>query len=1043
MLPRFFLRSLALALVASSAASAQRRPSVTSPPSGDTTGYWQQRIRYEITATLDEARMAVRGSGRLIYVNQSPDTLRELYFHQYLNAFRPHSAWSVFDAREGRVRFQNLADPDYGYERFTRAPLVNGRAVTPEYPGAPDSTVVRLLLPQALVPGDSLAVDLDWEARPSTVVRRQGRAGRTYDLAQWYPKVAVYDRGGWQPNAFVAAGELYGEFGDYDVTLVLPGDDVVAATGVSVAGDPGWERVKRWGTVYSPSDVYVAVPPARSVETPAGMRAVRFYARNVHHFAWSASPDYRYEGGVYVRGPSPRAPDVESRRDSVGIHVLYKSGDEGQWGNGQAVKRTLEALAWLERTYGDYAYPQVTNLHRLDGGGTEFPMMMMNGSAGLGLILHEGGHIFTYGILANNEWQSGWMDEGLTSYQTAWAQGQTPQERAAKPLPAPPRAKGYRGYAERPHPADAGSIERYRVDLLGRAEPIGTRADLFNEFAIYNAMIYARAQAMYGALRDVMGDSAFSSFLHLYYRRWALRHVDELAMRRAAEDASGLDLRWFFDQWVHRIGLVDYSLRDVQARIEGGEWITTGRVVKRGEYFHPMRLGVRTQSGWTTQRVTDALGWSQRVTVRTRERPLEVHLDPRQTADDWYGPNDKPHVPGPVQAFAGKTVFDWPFLDQAHANRIVNLVTPIAWYGTPGGLAAGVRLRDNYQGYWNRTQLGLALTARQPAEPPNPAWTGLHVRHVDPFDRLQVWATSDDARIPWKPRPTVGLHLGAWAVDGVFKLDAKKSWDLSPFLYAPAARRSFSIGYSAAYPIVHAMLDPVRWSGLTTSELNVRYAGWRAPAAGRRFDLQAAAGYQSGRPDRDFSRDLYYRAEALVANSSGAGKGQLLWRAFLGGQWQPTIERSIYFTSANPITTFSNHFYRPDGSLLGRPSVHFVPIGGAGLRGISPRERAPEGMLAINLEQNVRVTQMGPTPRPFRIFAALFENGALTTSNNDDERVIGTAGVSLVARGFLYDRDVRLRFDMPLLVSASHLAIGDRTRAQAAFRWSFSLTDLW
>ena len=413
-----------------------------------------------------------------------------------------------------------------------------------------------------------------------------------------------------------------------------------------------------------------------------------------------------------------------------------------------------------------------------------------------------------------------------------------------------------------------------------------------------------------------------------------------------------------------------------------------------------------------------------------------------QLGDDWYGPNDKPHVPGPIQAFAGKTVFDWPFLDQAHANRILNLVTPIAWYGAPGGIAAGVRLRNNYQGYWNRTQLGLAVTARQPAEPPNPTWTGTHVRHVDPFDRVQVWATSDDTRIPWKPRPTVGLHLGAWAVDGVFKLDARKSWDASKFLYAPGARRSFTLGYSSAVPTVHAMLDPARWSGLTTSELSVRYAGWRAPSAGRRFDVHAAAGYQSGRPDRDFSRDLYYRAETLVGNSSGAGRTQSLWRAFVGGQWQPRRERAIYFNSANPISTFSNHFYRPDGSLLGRPSVHFVAVGGAGLRGIDPRARASEGLLAINLEQNLRLKEFGPASRRLRIFAGAFENGAVTASKVDDERVIGTGGVALVARGFLFDRDVRVRFDVPFLVSATHLAIGDVQRARTSFRWSFSFSDL-
>ncbi|MDQ3997149.1 MAG: hypothetical protein M3303_09035, partial [Gemmatimonadota bacterium] len=211
----------------------------SSPPSGDTVGYWQQRIAYRIVATLDEQAQRLRARGELTYVNNSPDTLREMYVHQYLNAFRPASAWSRADAREGRVRFQNLREPEFGYERFTAAPTVNGVAVRVEYPGAPDSTVARFALPRPLRPRDSVRVTFEWEARPSTVPRRQGRRGRHWDFAQWYPKVAVYDRGGWQHNALRPAGEFYGEFGAYDVTLVVRDDQVIGATGVPVSGDPG------------------------------------------------------------------------------------------------------------------------------------------------------------------------------------------------------------------------------------------------------------------------------------------------------------------------------------------------------------------------------------------------------------------------------------------------------------------------------------------------------------------------------------------------------------------------------------------------------------------------------------------------------------------------------------------------------------------------------------------------------------------------------------------------------------------------------------
>ena len=226
------------------------------------------------------------------------------------------------------------------------------------------------------------------------------------------------------------AGEFYGEFGDFRVTLVLASDQVVGATGVPVSGDPGWDRVKQGGSVpllqraaYGGARGAVAVPVA-----PAGMRTVVFEAKDVHHFAWTVDPEYRYEGGSYVRA-QPRAKMSFPVWDTVAVHVLYRPGDDSTWGGARVVRRTVDALTWLEQVYGPYAYPQVSAVHRLDGGGTEFPMMMQNDSPSFELILHEGGHIYSYGILANNEWRAGWMDEGLTSYQTSWRLGTTRQER--------------------------------------------------------------------------------------------------------------------------------------------------------------------------------------------------------------------------------------------------------------------------------------------------------------------------------------------------------------------------------------------------------------------------------------------------------------------------------------------------------------------------------------------------------------------------------------------------------------------------------------
>lgn len=625
--PGHILRSTLLGTAAlaalATAACAQRVG--TSPATGDTTGYWQQRANYDIIARLDEAKQAIVATGTLKYTNNSPDVLTELYVHQYLNAFRPYSKWSDRDEREGRTRFQNLEEPAYAYERFTARPTVDGVPVTVDYPGSPDSTVARFTLPKPLRPGQVITVQFAWEARPSTTFRRQGRRGRHYDFAQWYPKVAVYDRGGWQQNALVPAGELYGEFGDFRVTLVLPEDQVVGSTGVPVSGDPGWERVRRGTapvllqrTAYGTGPTTAIVPAA-----PPQMKTVVFESRNTHHFAWSTDPDYRYESATYVR-PKPVLRTDYKVWDTVAVHVLYRAPGDESWGNGTVAKRTVDALAWLEQVYGPYAYPQVSIVHRLDQSGTEFPMLVMNGSPSFELILHEVGHIFTYGILANNEWRSGWLDEGLTSYQTSWRLGLTPQELSAAALSKDPRFL--------PPSPDAAAIAAHDR-LIATAEPVSTSAEVFSSFTVYNNMVYDRAENMYGALRDVLGEESFRRLWPEYYGRWALKHVDRVALQKAVERVSGTPLDWFFTQWLDSVGEVRYALKEVTTAQRRGEWVTSARLVRIGAYRHPMPVGVRTATGWTFVR-GDALKDDQRVTITTTEKPDLVRLDPLGLTDD-------------------------------------------------------------------------------------------------------------------------------------------------------------------------------------------------------------------------------------------------------------------------------------------------------------------------------------------------------------------------------------------------------------------------
>lgn len=978
----------------------QIAPAPTTPPSGDTTGYWQQRIEYRITARLDEKEQNVHASGDLLYVNQSPDTLHEMFFHQYLNAFRPGSRWSAVDEREGRVRFQNLRDPDYAYERFTSAPTVDGTAVAAEYPGAPDSTVARIALPRPLAPGDSVRLHFEWIARPSArVYRRQGRRGREYDFAQWYPKVAVYDREGWEENPLVPAGELYGEFGTYDVTLLLPRDQVVGATGVPVEGDPGWAGANAADTtagsarVELAANAYGPIAPDSSASVPQGYRRVRFLARKVHHFAWATSPDFRYEGGMY--------------RGEIPVHVLYDRGNEEQWGHGRAVGMIIRSLRWLESIYGPWAYPQATGLQRLDGGATEFPMMVMYGSRiSDGLVLHEMGHIYSYGFLANNEWRSGWMDEGLTSYQSEWAQKLTLPERARGEAPViPSRVSGYRARAVTPDPLDGGSLEQYELELQRAAQPIGTPAYDFSDFGVYNQMVYGRASMMYGALRDAVGDSAFRAFLHDYFARWKFKHVDELAMRSSAERASGQDLGWFFDEWIHHTGLIDYSLRDARSRQDGDGWVTRVRIVREGDYRHPMPVGVLTANGWVTGRGTIARD-DQWVEVRTSARPLAVRLDPLRLTEDWDRRNDVLALSRGDSLSTTRTVFDWPFLDQSERGREIVAIGPLAWYTDPGGVTPAIRLRTNYQGWLDRWELGVAIPVRGPD-------AGSNGR-----GRLQGWVSTQNPSLSSGRRPYIGVAAGAWLLDGVAKLRLSKSWDQSQFHLANGQRRFLSLALTTTLPYDTAWMDPLRWEDSRVVDASAEYR-WqgrspsglsaRALALGGLVDPQSIAGADT----RSFGR---VQAEASKVGNFGArSQHSAMLRVFAGVSDRAPVQRSMGLSSLGPTETFGNHLLRGRGAPLARSDVHYIVPGDAGLRGYSPLLRVRN---AASANAQLSTTVYTPRVRSLlpRVSLSAFSDAAWATLDlpGADGRFFGDAGVGVALRGMLYDQPYTVRVDVPL-----------------------------
>ena len=683
--------------------------SVLRPAADTIPGYWQQHLDYDINAILDEARGLLHGSQRVRYRNNSPDSLNTVSFHLYLNAFRPGSRWADADSMEGRRRFNDLAEPDYAYNRIANVRIMEQPAV-PIYPFAPDSTVVRFTLPRPVGPGEEFTVTLDWEARPSTVPRRQGRRGRHYDFAQWYPRVVAYDKYGWQEHPLYPAGEFYGDFGDFRVSLDLPADQVVGATGVPVCGDPGWERANR--------------VPGRPVEyerehygsfsceetAPPGRKRVTWVAREVHHFALSMNPEYRYEGGRY--GP-------------VLVHVLYQPGDERSWGGGVAVRNTVAALAWLDRLFGSFPWPQLTNLHRIEGGGTEFPMMIMDGSAGIGLIVHETGHNYLMGILANNEWKEGWLDEGFTSFQTSWFTE---------------RATGRSNYA---------TLEQNILfwDLEGWTQSLTRPAEAFRDFATYNAMVYNRGELFFHQLRGILGDSTMARVLRAYYDRWKLKHVDEAAFREVAEAVSGRDLRTLFGQWIHSPVLYDYGVRRVRVQRADSAGVagyaTRVELRRRSPGVYPVTVAVRSR---TDSARTVASGWAERewVELWTRERPREVEVDPEGRSHDWNRLNNrqKRGLFGFRSSPRTSVYLDRFFSQPVRRDGLTLGLAPTLWYNDEGGLTVGIRERTDYLGRFVQNRGILTLETRRLADGEPRPW-GAFLRWRNPLGLYRPRTTQE------------------------------------------------------------------------------------------------------------------------------------------------------------------------------------------------------------------------------------------------------------------------------------------------------------
>ncbi|MEO8588341.1 MAG: M1 family metallopeptidase [Flavobacteriales bacterium] len=513
---------------------------------------WQQRVKYTMHVDLDAAKHRFTGEARLAYTNNSPDTLREVFFHMYFNAFRPGSEMDVRsrtiidpDERVGG-RIAELT-PDQVGELRTEGMLQDGKPVITVEMG----TVMKVVLAKPLLPRKSTTFTYGFKGQVPVQIRRSGRdnaEGVAYSMTQWYPKLAEYDERGWDAYPYVGR-EFYGVWGDFDVTLDLDSAFVVAASGV----------------LQNPQEIGHGYDTGRKpVKRPEGGRlAWHFVANEVHDFAWAADRDY-----VHSTEQVPNGPLLHFfRKDQVELEPTWK----------ELPGYMVRSFQFMNTHFGKYPWPQYSFVQGGDGG-MEYPMMtLITGKRRLGSLVgvsvHESVHSWFYGVLASNEGRFPWMDEGFTEY----ASGETMQE--LFPHPEDPHASANMGYQN--------------LVESGHHEPPIIHADHFKTNAAYGTTAYSFGELLVDQLGTVIGDKTVHAGMLRYFATCKFKHPEPVDFERVMEKQSGLELDWYFDEWINTTRTLDYAIQSV-LQVENSLVITLER---KGEQLMPVDVRITFREG--------------------------------------------------------------------------------------------------------------------------------------------------------------------------------------------------------------------------------------------------------------------------------------------------------------------------------------------------------------------------------------------------------------------------------------------------------------
>ena len=559
---------------------------------------WQQEVNYTLKVTLDDQSHMLRGSEEFVYTNNSPNTLEFIYIHLWPNAYKNKNTALARQLMMSGKDYLFRNDPEYQGFIDSLNFEVGGISAQLTY-DAKHIDIAKLTLPKPLAPGEKVVVKTPFRVKlPSGQVSRMGHIDQSYQITQWYPKPAVYDEAGWHPMPYLNQGEFYSEYGTFDVSITLPENYTVGAT-----GDLQTEReIKRLNLlaeyngvsslkpksegkneVYPfqedgskeliPAGMYRAsdIPMKRSdidwsniekhyqnSESSRVMKTIRYTQSRVHDFAWFADKSFRVLKGEVILPQSGR---------TVTTWAMYTVNSADFW-KPHGLEYLHDGILKYSQWNGDYPYNQVTAVDGTisAGGGMEYPNVTVIGNVSTKeelevVIVHEVGHNWFYGILGSNERDFGWMDEGLnTLNEMRFVAEKYPENTRLSDMAGGFAKKlGFVGLSHK----DEGDVLYRCMASFGVDQPIHTHSADFSQ-ANYGGVMYQKTGLVFHYLKAYLGDSLFNLCMHTYFDRWKFRHPQPEDFRAVMEAVSKQDLGWLFDDLIETRKVADFKLVGVK-----------------------------------------------------------------------------------------------------------------------------------------------------------------------------------------------------------------------------------------------------------------------------------------------------------------------------------------------------------------------------------------------------------------------------------------------------------------------------------------------